>query len=72
MLCMTRPAVALASLLSGCGNKGELFLVPDQMTQQELELLGQTLSNNSDSTLESVPVTASDDEEPDGSKKVTK
>lgn len=33
-----------ASVLSGCGNKGELFLIPDSITEQELQQLEQNLS----------------------------
>ena len=33
----------IASQLSGCGNKGDLFLVPDEITQQDLLRLEQAL-----------------------------
>jgi len=33
----------VAVSLSACGNKGDLYLVPDEFTQQELEQLEQSL-----------------------------
>lgn len=35
------------TLLSACGNKGELFLVPDEVTQQDLLRLEQALEAES-------------------------
>lgn len=35
--------LVVALLLSACGNKGELFLVPDEITQQDLLRLEQAL-----------------------------
>ncbi len=40
----------LALLLTACGNKGELFLVPDELTQQELINLEQTLQGGTPTT----------------------
>lgn len=38
-----RVVVVLALALSACGNKGDLFLVPDEITQQDLLRLEQVL-----------------------------
>lgn len=35
--------LVVALLLSACGNKGELFLVPDEITQKDLLRLEQAL-----------------------------
>lgn len=35
--------LAMALLVSACGNKGDLFLVPDDITQQDLRRLEQAL-----------------------------
>jgi len=37
-------ASLLVSILSACGNKGDLFLIPDSVTEQELQQLEQNLS----------------------------
>lgn len=36
-------SVVIVLQLSGCGNKGDLFLVPDEITQQDLLRLEQAL-----------------------------
>ena len=38
--------LVLAALLTACGNKGDLYLVPDEVTEQDLIRLEQTLQNN--------------------------
>ena len=40
----------LALLLTACGNKGELYLVPDELIQQELINLEQTLQGGTPTT----------------------
>jgi len=40
----------VAVSLSACGNKGDLYLVPDEFTQQELEQLEQSLQEQGDGT----------------------
>ncbi len=45
VLCCLVLTVAVAGLLSGCGNKGDLFLVSDETTEQELQLLEQGLGD---------------------------
>ena len=39
----TVPALVLTLLLSACGNKGDLFLVSDEITEQDLLRLEQVL-----------------------------
>jgi predicted small lipoprotein YifL len=36
--------VMAAGSLAGCGNKGDLYLVPDQITDQEIQELDRVLS----------------------------
>ena len=55
-------SVVIVLQLSGCGNKGDLFLVPDEITQQDLLRLGQALET------ETVPANGADTLEEDEDK----
>ncbi len=57
--------LVLAVLLTACGNKGDLYLVPDEVTEQDLIRLEQTLQNNAAVS----PENESDDDDSDDSKK---
>ncbi|MFT5895625.1 MAG: putative small lipoprotein YifL [bacterium] len=46
------PCLVFALLVSACGNKGELSLVPDEVTQQDLLRLEQALEVESAPTNE--------------------
>ena len=52
LCCLVLSGVVI-SLLSGCGNKGDLFLVSDETTEQELQLLEQGLGSVSSRGVES-------------------
>ena len=52
-------SVVIVLQLSGCGNKGDLFLVPDEITQQDLLRLEQALET------ETVPANGADTLEED-------
>lgn len=45
LLCCLVLTGVVSSLVSGCGNKGDLFLVTDETTEQELQLLEQGLGS---------------------------
>ncbi|MFK8076877.1 MAG: lipoprotein [Granulosicoccus sp.] len=55
--------LVLAVLLTACGNKGDLYLVPDEVTEQDLIRLEQALQNNAALSPES------DEDDSDDSKK---
>jgi predicted small lipoprotein YifL len=55
-------SLVIALQLSGCGNKGDLFLVPDEITQQDLLRLEQALET------ETVPSIGTDTPEEDEDK----
>lgn len=61
--------IVVALLVSACGNKGELFLVPDEITQQDLLRLEQALE--SENALNSAVDTEQegDDEDDENTKK---
>ena len=52
MLCCLVLTGVVTSLLSGCGNKGDLFLVSDETTEQELQLLEQGLGSVNNQNVE--------------------
>lgn len=58
----------MASVLSACGNKGELFRVPEDLTLEDIERLQQsTLGSDVPENDESVSRPASEDESPEDS-----
>lgn len=59
--------LVVLTLLSACGNKGELFLVPDEVTKQDLLRLEQALEAESAPTDE-VGTTEKDEDEVDKDK----
>lgn len=46
-------ALFAASLVSGCGNKGELYLIPDEISEKDLNVLDDALDEIDAQTLES-------------------
>lgn len=61
--------LVVAFLVSGCGNKGELFLVPDEITQQDLLRLEQALEAENALTDGTGTEQAGDDEDDENTKK---
>lgn len=55
--------IVVAVLLSACGNKGDLYLVPDEITQQDLLRLEQALE--AETTLSNEALTDEEDEDKD-------
>jgi predicted small lipoprotein YifL len=53
--------LVVALLVSACGNKGDLFLVPDEITQQDLLRLEQALE--AETAPKDGAVTSEEDEE---------
>jgi predicted small lipoprotein YifL len=43
LLLLGTPGMILVAALAGCGNKGDLFLIPDDFSQQDLQQLEQVL-----------------------------
>lgn len=46
----------LSLILVGCGNKGDLYLVPDQISQEDLQQLEQVVRSEDIPTAEPVDV----------------
>lgn len=53
--------LVVVALLTACGNKGDLYLVPDEVTEQDLIRLEQTLQNNASPSTDEAA--AEDDDE---------
>lgn len=64
--------LVLVALLTACGNKGDLYLVPDEVTEQDLIRLEQTLQSNANAAAESDAQTTADKDDSDEDSKKDK
>lgn len=49
-------AMFTTNLMSGCGNKGELYRIPDEINQKDLDVLDEALNEIDVQTLESTEI----------------
>jgi len=49
-------AMLTMGLISGCGNKGELYRIPDELNQRDLDVLDEALDEIDVPTLDSTEI----------------